>query len=67
MNIHDVMSMKTTLPLYPSKDFKSYVAYQKRKGLMRRYWKGLPAMWEQELKFRREFESSLNELSERPS
>lgn len=47
-------------PLYPSKDYAEYVADQKRKGLLRRYWKDLPKMWEEELKFRREFEDALN-------
>lgn len=48
------------MPLYPSKDFKAYVADQKRKGLLRRYWKDLPKMWREELRFRREFEDALN-------
>ena len=47
-------------PLYPSKDYAEYVADQKRKGLMRRHWKDLPKMWDEELKFRREFEDALN-------
>ena len=51
---------RVVMPLYPSKDFEAYVADQKRKGLMRRYWKDLPKMWEEELKFRREFEDALN-------
>lgn len=46
-------------PLYPSKDFDAYAADQKQKGLLRRYWKDLPNMWEDELKFRREFEDSI--------
>lgn len=56
----ETSSNERVMPLYPSKDFKAYVADQKRKGLMRRYWKNLPKMWEEELNFRREIEDALN-------
>ena len=58
-----VRSSELVRPLYPSRDYKEYCADQKRKGLMRRYWKDLPEMWKEELAFRRELEDALNERS----
>ena len=47
-------------PLYDSADFSEYCAEQKRKGLRRSLWRTLPQMWEEELKFRAEFEGAIN-------
>ncbi len=50
----------STRPLYPSNDYAEYCAHQKRKGLMRRFWKDLPKMWKKELAFRRSLECAIN-------
>jgi hypothetical protein len=49
--------------LYPSNNYTEYCEHQKRKGLMRKYWKDLPNMWRNELKFRRELEGALNDFA----
>lgn len=46
-------------PFYESLEYAEYVAEQKRKGLLKRYWKDLPQMWLAVLEFRREYECAL--------
>lgn len=46
-------------PLYPSSNYKEFVADQKLKGLRRKNWKDLPKMWKEELSFRKELEKCL--------
>ena len=47
-------------PLYSSRDYEEYCQQQKDKGLLKCYWEILPAMWEEELAFRRELEEALD-------
>ena len=47
-------------PLYSSDDYESFCEYEKQKGLDKKYWKNLPEMWREELRFRKEFEECLN-------
>lgn len=54
--------MSKIRPLYSSNNYKEFCNRQKLKGLERRYWKSLPKMWKEELKFRNEFENALNEV-----
>ena len=55
------MKSKLFKPLYPSESYEVYVDYQKRKGLKRQFWKDLPRMWQEELRFRQELEDVVNQ------
>ena len=57
--------MKTGMvpkPHYDSRDYNEYVEEQKAKGLQRKYWRNLPKMWEEELRFRTGLEAALAEF-----
>jgi hypothetical protein len=47
-------------PLYAANNYKEFVAWQKQKGLRKKYWKDLPEMWKNEKESRAEFEALFN-------
>ena len=49
---------------YDTVDYQAYVKAQKADGLQRRYWKDLPKMWRNELRFRKELEDALRQAIE---
>lgn len=51
-------------PAYSSQDYQEFCEREKAKGLRRDLWDTLPQMWEEELKFRAEFEGAITRFSE---
>jgi len=50
---------KVPKPHYDTEDYREYVRFQKADGLKKKHWKDLPKMWEEELRFRKDFENAL--------
>ena len=55
---------QSATPYYSSTSYEEFCQREKEKGLRRDLWHALPNMWEEEMKFRADFEAALAKFSE---